>query len=61
MSHVQMRAFFFAYEDRAQTVKLVVETLKRLAIASDDEIITSATLWKNVYTMMTDAEIRANL
>ena len=56
----KLRALFFAYEDRAQIVKLVVETLKRRAISSDNESITSATLCKNVYSMMTDA-VRKNL
>ena len=42
------------YEDRQQIAKLIVETLKRLSVASGGT--SSVTdLWGNIYAIMTDA------
>ena len=48
-------ALFFAYEDRDQIVKLIVETLQRLSVAADDEHVKPKSLWGNIYALMTDA------
>ena len=49
-----LRALEFAYEDRKQIAKLIVETLKRLSVATGGK--SSATeLWCKVYAFMTDA------
>ena len=45
---------FFAHEDREQITWLVLETLRRLNVATGD-ILTSKQLWNNVYAFMTDA------
>ena len=34
---LSLRALFFAYEDRQQITKLIVETLERLSIATGGE------------------------
>ena len=52
---IRLRAMFFAYEDRDQIVKLIVETLRRLSVAEDDEHVTPKSLWGNIYALMTDA------
>ena len=50
----RLRALFFAYEDREQITKLVVETLHRLSAATGNKF-SSKTLWENIYSFMTDA------
>ena len=47
----RLRAIFFAYEDREQITKLIVETLERLAVAA----ATTKLLWENVFALMTDS------
>ena len=49
-----LRALFFAYEDREQITKLIVETLKRLSVATGGTY-SPKDLWENVYSFMTDA------
>ena len=51
----RLRALFFAYEDRAQIIKLIVETFKRLSIATGDPCVTAANLWEKIYANMTDS------
>ena len=45
---------FFAYEDRAEIVKLIVETFRRLAIATCDPSAAAAKLWEKTFRIMTD-------
>ena len=45
----RLRALFFAYEDREQIIKLFVETLQRLAVASGNAV-TAKELWENIYS-----------
>ena len=48
-----LRALLFAYEDREQITKLVLETLNRLRVACNEEK-SSKGLWELIYTFMTD-------
>ena len=51
---IRLRALFFASEDRLQITNLIVETFRRLSVAS----ITPATakqLWEKVDAFMSDA------
>ena len=43
-----LRPVFFAYEDREQIVLLLVETIKRLAVAATGSEQPAATLWEEV-------------
>ena len=49
-----LRALTFAYEDRDQIAKLVVETFERLATATNGTS-SAKDLWENVTAFMTDA------
>ena len=51
----ELRPIFFAYEDREQIALLVVETLKRLAVASTESELCAQQLWENLHAIMTDA------
>ena len=51
---IALRALFFAFEDREQIVRLFVETLKRLSVASGG-LYSAKQLWENVTNIMTDA------
>lgn len=50
----RLRAIFFAYEDREQIVKLFVETLKRLSVASDGQL-SPVDIWESIDAIMTNA------
>ena len=52
---IRLRSLFFAYEDRAQITKLLVETFERLAVASNNEKVTAELLWRKIYAVMTDS------
>ena len=49
---IPLRALFFAFEDREQIIKLVVET--RLSVASGSTF-TAKQLWENITNFMTDS------
>ena len=51
---IPLRALFFAYEDREQITKLVLETLNRLSAATGNKFSPRA-LWENIYAFMTDS------
>ena len=48
-----LRALFFAFEDRDQIVKLILETFERLVAATGGNK-SSKELWENIYAYMTD-------
>ena len=52
-----MRPIFFAYETRAQIVKLILETLERLAflVNGKGEKTTAKELWEKINIIMTDS------
>ena len=52
-----LRPLFFAFEDRAQIVKLPVETYKHLALLvdSNQRIATAKDLWEKTLIIMTDS------
>ena len=50
-----LRPIFFAYEDRAQIVRLIVETYKRLATTLDDNACSAKILWERTTALMTDS------
>ena len=52
-----MRPLFFAFEDRAQIVKLLVETCEHLALLvdSNQESATAKNLWEKTSIIMTDS------
>ena len=50
---LSLRPIFFAHEDREQIEDLMVETLKRLAVAVDEPGCTASKLWENIYAFMT--------
>ena len=52
-----MRPLFFAYEDRAQFIRLIVETYKRLAatINAEELAISAKLLWEKTTSIMTDS------
>ena len=50
---INLRPLFFAFENREQIVKLIVETLKRLALTL--ESVTAKDLWERIDSIMTDA------
>lgn len=53
-----LRPLFFAYEDRAQIVSLIVETLTRLAILASAKTfieVTAKELWEQIDVIMTDS------
>ena len=52
---LRLRALFFAFEDRVQIVRLIVETFKRLAVASCERSVTAVVLWEKIYAIMTDS------
>jgi len=49
---IRLRPLFFAYEDRDQITKLIVETFFRLAVTQKT---TAKALWEKVNAFMTDA------
>ena len=51
---LRLQPLFFAFEDRAQIVKLVIETLKRLC-AAIRAVMSSKQLWECIDAFMTDA------
>ena len=51
---IPLRALFFAYENREQIVKLIIETLKRLSVASGGHF-SPKQLWENIKHIMTDS------
>ena len=51
---IPLRALFFAFENREQIIKLIVETLKRLSVASGEKF-SAKDLWENITCIMTDA------
>ena len=55
-----LRPLFFAYEDRAQIIRLIVETYQRLAAAIDNSSVTAKTLWEKTTALMTDS-VKKNL
>ena len=52
-----LRPIFFAYEDRAQIIRLVVETYSRMAatLNNEDNSVTSKVLWEKTTALMTDS------
>ena len=52
-----LRALFFAFEDRQQIVKLIVETFKRLSVATGGTS-SPKNLWENITSFMTDAVVK---
>ena len=53
-----LRPIFFAYEDRVQITKLIIETFERLALLvneSNEEMPNAKTLWEKVDMVMTDS------
>ena len=54
-----LRPLFFAFEDRQNIVRLIVETYKRLAssikISSQQEPVKPVQLWQNTTSIMTDS------
>ena len=55
------RPLFFAYEDRANITDLIIETLKRLAVAGREVLrqdLTVKALWENIDNFMTDSVIK---
>ena len=53
-----LRPMFFAYEDRAQIVRLLVETLERLATlatANTGNLVSAKDLWEKIAVLMTDS------
>ena len=50
----RLRVVFFAFEDRNQIVKLILEIFERLAAATGGNK-SSKELWENIYAYMTDA------
>ena len=49
-----LRALTFAFEDRNQITKLILETLERLAAAAGDSL-TAKDMWQQITAFMTDA------
>ena len=52
-----LRPIFFAYEDHAQIIPLIVETYNRLAatINTDEHLVSYKILWKKTTAIMTDS------
>ena len=52
-----LRPLFFAYEDRENIVRLIVETYERLALtlSVDEEVVTPRELWEKTTAIMTDS------
>ena len=52
-----LRPIFFAYETRAQIVRLILETLERLVILvnEDNKKTTAKQLWEKINIIMTDS------
>ena len=50
-----LRPLFFAYEDRVQIIRLIVETYKRLAATLNLFGVTSKSLWEKTTALMTDS------
>ena len=53
----RLRALFFAYEDCAQIIRLIVETYKQLAatINAEELAISAKLLWKKTTSIMTNS------
>ena len=52
---ISLRPLFFAYEDREQIVCLIVETLQRLSVATNNSDVSAVHLWERIDALMTDA------
>ena len=52
---ISLRPLFFAYEDREQIIKLVVQTLERLSVAASKLNVTASDLWEKIDAIMTDS------
>ena len=53
-----LRPIFFAYEDRKQITRLIIETLQRLAFlvtTKENQVVTAKVLWEKVMIIMTDS------
>ena len=52
-----LRPLFFAYEDRENIVRLIVETYERLALtlSVDEEVVTPRELWEKTTAIMIDS------
>jgi hypothetical protein len=52
-----LRPLFFAYEDRAQIIRLIIETYQRLAatINTPNDPCSAKTLWEKTTSLMTDS------
>ena len=56
--HHRLRALFFAYEDRANIILLIIETYERLAVAATVETyfpVSACILWGKTDSVMTNA------
>lgn len=51
---IRLRPIFFAYEDRTQIARLIVETFKRLSVAGGN-VCSAKELWEKIYAFMSDA------
>ena len=54
----RLRPLFFAYEDRANIIRLIIETYECLAVASAAELsspVSACLLWEKTDSLMTDA------
>ena len=51
---ISLCPLFFAYEDREQTISLIVESLKRLSVAANKLNVTASNLWEKIDAIMTD-------
>ena len=58
ISDFNLRPLFFAYEDRAQIIRLIVETIQRLSITIKQEhpLITAKFLWEKITALMTEVQ-----
>ena len=52
---ISLRLLFFAYENRKQIISLIVESLKRLSVATNKLNVTASNLWGKINAIMTDA------
>ena len=52
---ISLHPLFFAYEDREQTISLIVESLKRLSVAANKLNMTAFNLWEKIDAIMMDA------
>ena len=52
---IPLRPILFAHENRKQIVRLIVQTLKRLQVASGNLDLKIVEIWSKVDAVMTDA------